>query len=479
MPYQPTLPSPYMTSIDASIDNVFRCLINPRDRIDLYDFSIKNSKGEEVYLQKHKANGVSDTSYTIDERLPFYGTPDNNSWLEIEVPLINPADGEATLINGRDYSWSIKLYHQYTYIADNHLQPSEVSTTNSILSPDYFFTTRTAPKITFSISEDEVISSSVLDVSVNYKSSPLHCTSSSKKEAPSVSYYCFNLYLDAQLVHTTGNIISSNIRYYYDGLISGKQYELELIIVDDEKTRTVVSRKFSVEYKNHSTPVIPEVAADYTKNCIDVDFGKNVVIKGNLEGDQTVVLSSYGSASSNTNGISLNSKQNLYWNERAEDVPLDLDNTVQIINWHGHEGFCGVIFEKTDKDNSLKNIVVRYDGTAFYYKFGTQAEVMVNNCYALNGGSISDYVLYGGDTGALTFESAICSDYSSPTEDNVKTAYSGIDESLCYILNDENEISDTDIILSNDMTYKYWWVIVVLENEVKFYRGQKFNAEVS
>ena len=50
MPYQPTFPYPYLEGIDVSKENnVFKCLINPRDEIVGYKITIlSNRDGSEV-----------------------------------------------------------------------------------------------------------------------------------------------------------------------------------------------------------------------------------------------------------------------------------------------------------------------------------------------------------------------------------------------------------------------------------------------
>ena len=40
MPYQPTSPIPYLGTIDSTVDNVFTCIINPRDTITQYVLKI-------------------------------------------------------------------------------------------------------------------------------------------------------------------------------------------------------------------------------------------------------------------------------------------------------------------------------------------------------------------------------------------------------------------------------------------------------
>jgi hypothetical protein len=48
------------------------------------------------------------------------------------------------------------------------------------------------------------------------------------------------------------------------------------------------------------------------------------------------------------------------------------------------------------------------------------------------------------------------------------------DENYLYILSESDEISDGDILIDNDLSYKYWWLIVLLPNEVQFIKTVPF-----
>lgn len=446
MPYQPTLPSPYLCAVDGDEvgGNIFRCLINARDKIDKYKLVIQkyiSSTGE------YSNDEIYNTEVTLST--PLCGNADNDSWLEINVP-------SGTLINGNDYIWYVILYTQNSDSTDYY----------SVYSPEYYFKARSKAVIDFSV--QSIVTSSELNIKVNY----------SQAENVNVSYYCFNLYLKGKKINSTGNVISSNIKYYYDGLLNNESYSLELIITDDDKTQTTMSADFDVSYHIYQSPVIPNVYLNHNKNCLDIDFGKNIIIKGKLQGNQNITLTKFKNGTTAeepnyTNAVVLSEDQNLYWNEKTGDLPLDLDKTAQIINWHGHNGFIGTIFEKLDYDNPLNKITVKYDGTAFYYKFGTSDEVKVNDVYEVIDGEVQAYSLYsGGITSAVYHRNDAT---TVPDESELISIYDSVDESMCYVLQDDDMIGEYDVILCNDMVFNYWWTIVVLDNEVRFIKGKKFS----
>ena len=95
MPYQPMSPTPYLETIDSTVDNIFVCVINPRDIISKYILRIvdmNSTTGESVLtvtedeagLQYTGTSSQIDTSILIDNlQLPLYGTYKNDTMLKI------------------------------------------------------------------------------------------------------------------------------------------------------------------------------------------------------------------------------------------------------------------------------------------------------------------------------------------------------------------------------------------------------------
>lgn len=211
------------------------------------------------------------------------------------------------------------------------------------------------------------------------------------------------------------------------------------------------------------------------------------------------------------NGIHLEENESILW-DTISDNPLVLpDNSSQVVHWHGTHGFNGVILEKINSDSPLGSTVVSYDGMNFSYKLGT--EDVVNFCpytgfaNAIAGRdehSTTDIVL-GYDPSSLTVTvsetalatvgnciqinkecrtitsvvvdgnfSIITIDRAFKTPPSTENEYVIYDENYLYILSESDEISDGDILIDNDLSYKYWWLIVLLPNEVQFIKTVPF-----
>ena len=98
MPYQPTSPIPYLGTIDSTVDNVFTCIINPRDTITQYVLKvidINSTTGEPVLTVTENESGLlySGTSEQIDTtritenlQLPLQGNYKTDTLLRIPIP---------------------------------------------------------------------------------------------------------------------------------------------------------------------------------------------------------------------------------------------------------------------------------------------------------------------------------------------------------------------------------------------------------
>ena len=132
MLYQPTFPSPYLETIDVEnpSGNVFKCLINPKNKVIGYKINILSNvdntfccalKGwiEDVdgVKKQKKAYSIDKTETTwtefenvpdIDSELPIVGSFSDQSWLEVLLP----SDVELNLSNDNDYKWNIILQEE-------------------------------------------------------------------------------------------------------------------------------------------------------------------------------------------------------------------------------------------------------------------------------------------------------------------------------------------------------------------------------
>lgn len=529
MNYPVTFPYPYLQGIDAEESNVFKCLINPRDTIKNYILTILDSSDDIVacvrgYLKEDNNGNIEqkkcckigekkevELSITPnDSKLPLRGVFDDETWLCVEIPsrveILGMETPKNILSNGNNYKWKLEVfdamydivpkvygtnhagsddyassvtfdkinglssndtsdlwfrygdeYYDVHHIADSQVflwerLPSDPTDSSKAETPiyigirryeypsEYYFQARKNPNIDFDI--PDIINSSTLDVNFTY----------TQEQSVPVSYYIFNLYLGSKLINTTGEIYSSDIRYKYFGLLNDSTYTLELILEDNVKRQFVYSKDFNVSYEIFNTLAAPLLEVNNQKCCINIDISSNAVISGVLEGQQDINLFKYkltdGSSEVETNAMRLND-QSIYWNKTNNlDLNIPYESSV-ILHWHGDTGFNGIIFEKIDESNWMTNVSVGFNGKSFYYKIGTNAVV--------------EYNIYEQEQSAI-FHS----------EDEIPNIEGN---TTLYILNEEDEILGTDILYSNDLTYKYWWHIIVLPDEVKFIRGQKYSEE--
>lgn len=493
---QSTFPSPYMNTIDVETTEeiTFKCCISPRDIVTDYLFTIKNFN-------------TNATVYTVSGTLqtPLYGGANGETWLEIAVP-------QGKLTNGNDYIWNVILANRkyvcatfpissntssIVYISDDSAKlvvdetvkknmliasynssttkyigfvsdvseyssgyntqikvlnktdyldmPEELTTKSTAIvyegmqSYDYYFKARSNGEILLTVPTE--INSPKIELGGEY----------AQAQNIRMAYYQFNLYCGAELINSTDNVVSSNLYYSYNGLETGKDYMLELIVVDDEKRQTTVYYDFVVQYKKHKSIIPPSVNIDYSDMSVRLDFSKLVSAEGELSDGaianyQTFIDSAF-ETSDTSNGLCLNKDEFVFWNSVNDVSSLNFNDTIQIIHWHGHEGFYGDIMRLSDDTNSTRDIVVGYDGEAFYYTIGVSSTVYFDP-------------------------------YTNGRATAIGTEGTSIDDLTLYILDDTDELKDDDYLLSNDIAYKYWWIIVVYPDRVEFVRSVKFEDTV-
>lgn len=495
MPYQPTSPIPYLGTIDSTVDNVFTCIINPRDTITQYVLKvidINSTTGEPVLTVTENESGLiySGTSEQIDTtritenlQLPLQGNYKTDTLLRIPIPAhyildksaeTKETDDEDKLYG--DYVWNITLYD---------------GNNKSSTSCDYFFMVR--DKVEVSLFNDETLLSTTDMNKISSSNIRLHATYSQPQNILP-AYYCFNIYLNGKVSYTTGNVISSNILLEYDSLITGNEYVLELLIYDDNKMQSRYIYNLNVSYGYFSAPINPVVEIDNDKTYSTVDYSDNISIVGKCDEDEdSPIYKKYLLSDTNTfpegdnsNGVCVPDNQFLYWDERTIGVPLDLDDTCQFINWHGHQGYDGIIVEKIDEESPLEKIIVghavpnsiRHSSNSllytdendefmpigivsvniqggFYYKFGTMPRTYISE-----------------------FAKVTSAIYKSDTSTNEDVATAQIQDDTLYIINDDDVLSDANILLTNDAPYNYWWTIGILKNSAAVYRNEKYSETV-
>lgn len=487
--YQPTHPTPYLETIDAKAvgGNVFKCLINPRDAVYKYVLTIVSVDTPtqtviiEGYIESNAQKKVIDHRVVeldqSDSVLPLKGTSNDGGWLQIYVP-----NNAYYFTNGRSYTWTLKL----TDVSNNY-----------ITTPEYYFSAYAAP--TASITLPEVWNSNHIKVSTSM---------SSPGDIISQKYILYHM---GEVIDETEEMYALNPPYEYDGLMSGQTYTIEWQRKDKFDRVASATATFRVEYENRQTAVFPVAEYDPQNTCVEIDYSKNGVIEGKVEGIENIELKKYlvnGEAPDTTNAVSLQRNQNIYW-DKINDRSLNLKDVYYALNWHGHQGFNGKIFEIIDEDYPLNTITAGYKDGSFYYKVGTLPEVTL---FAYESGVTAKAVAGADDYSAQTIITSV--DYSANTvtlssatgittdmlllingelykieaiSGNVVTVSESLPsgnllrcrviayrEDTFYNLTEDMTLNETDILFDNELTSNYWWNIFVNGDTCQFVRGSNY-----
>lgn len=415
MAYQPTLPKPYLTSIDATLvtGNVFSIVLNPKDIIAKYNLTIYDAESNErIY-----------TTGIVTLIPVLYGSLDSGTTLDVVVP------SSSGIQNGYNYTWSITLYD----IDDN-----------SVTTPLYYFIARTSPSIDFSV--DSVITSCEYEFTATY----------SQKQGESYLYYTFSLYSNGVLIDTSGEKMESKISYSYTSFMSDTQYRIDLTVVMNDRTEYTLSRNFSVSYNSQETPVFPIVQINKSKGYLDIDYSQSIYIAGHT--NNTEQYTTFKNVDTATPYVvtQLADGQYVYYDKINETKPIDISEGFTI---YLHENFLdlftGTIIELTDELTG-EVYTVRYDSKCFYYKIPGIIEI-----------SIDPYV----DDSFGIHKERSCIHSAGTTK-------SSLQYDTLYMLYPSDVITDGSVFMYNDITKNFWWHITLLPDKVIFIKGDKYIESV-
>ena len=589
MLYQPTFPSPYLETIDVEnpTGNIFKCLINPKNKVVGYKMSILSNLDNSICcqikgsLEEIDNSMVQKKSYSVDggttwvefetipeedSVLPVIGNYSDESWLQVLIP----SDVDLGLSNNSDYKWNITLQEEnpnvkvftatfYNSTTKNgtdsvcylnkiegiettimyvkyknavkqivdiydsngsytqlYLDSSFDSITKGdsceiltvcLTSYDYYFRARKTPVVTFEVPDTINSSSNIFTANVDRNN---------------IASYKFELYLGADLIDTSENMYSNDISYTYDGFISGNQYSIKLTVITEDDEAIIEERNFNISYNVSQSTILVNTKIDNEINGIYLDFSSQMSILGTISDNTDVVYKKYKNPNDETpdseNSIHLERKQSLYWNSinNVNDLVIPNDSTT-IIHWHGDLGFNNKIVELSNNRLITEKVTIGYNSKEFYYKIGAKdmeyytpytngyANAIAGRDEFSVGGQIKTYSRVGGVTQVsipltdkvqsgmyisilgerklitevvnetdtiLTLESPFSVDILSGEN------YYIYDELRCYIFSDEDVPEGTDIFVENDMGYNYWWLIVILPNEVKFIKTKRYTDTV-
>lgn len=519
---------------NSVIDSAYKsfCQIIEIGCIDKYGCFSSISKTSEKFLYQ----GATNLDYVIQFK---YNKSFSSEFLSLnyfkgkkvsksETAWIDPLIFGSSSYNSSDESWwkgltedgepiNYNFENGVTYVdfSDTTYDSFELYVNGSI-SPDYYFLTSTPIVLSFN-SIPETITSNYIKVSTTITG-----------PKTSIVSYVYNLYLNGEIIDTTGDVYSPNIRpYEYGNLVSGQSYYLECIVTDINNDTIKTDTAFDVLYENYQTLVSPLATYNTKNSCVDLDFSQNSSILGEInsgKAEYKTVKNPDGSVGEKC--LSLSTEQVLSYNTVNEYNPLDLDGNSFAFVWHGNGYYPSgrvPIFELINSDGKGEgdNIIVGVEDGYLYYKKPLDpnsfylSDVMYYNPYkneynqfpstaqdvgrktlaeqkvikSVNtwnsstrikitipwnsgdkGFDNGDFILYNDETYGIT-EAAIDNEnklksfviYAPKGQCTIEVGDTIISykKNTIYELGEKTELSDSDILFSNDMLNKYWYLIVV------------------
>lgn len=414
MPQRPTFPSPYLNSIDATKDNDFICLINERDIIKGYSFTIYSLDG------KTKAYEISVDD--LGDKI-IYGGRGNDSYLIVNVPSNNPKnDLRSELENGKEYKWSVKL-------TDN--------LGNKVTSKEYYF--KCVESATLSIRSEDIIEDTLNIASTTFLGT-YTCSS------PMV-YYKFILYKDNELIVDTGEVYSPYISFEYDMFVNGS-YSLELIVENETKARSETRMDFIVDYAVAPTNIAPKCSVSPNENSVLIDFSEQMTIppiyESSSEGFKEINISD------TLKGLYIPKNAKLSWQERvgvSDGLNIDEDNfSIQIM--------ANLPYGKQGE-------ILRLSGDSEIIVFYDRFELI----YGYSKGLSGRIKIHEGDE-----------EYTSGNISSLDTIDNNKIYAYTFNNNDKyNFTEDYQFVFQNPMNV-FWWLITITQDGVTATKGVDVNV---
>ena len=166
---------------------------------------------------------------------------------------------------------------------------------------------------------------------------------------------------NSELLDSSDLIYSSNVKYSFDGFLSGVSYGVRFVITDNvgQETDTGIVT-FNVSYSSPSLIIQADAENVCKDSCIKVSWGNLIQILGTVSGTYSYVQQDY--LDLGTHGLHLDSSSILTYT----DINMLVNGTLPIFIWTPTStSFVGLIAEFT---NSLTfdSLKIYYDGAKFY-----------------------------------------------------------------------------------------------------------------
>lgn len=239
--YQSKFLSPMNTSIDATVNNIFSCILQGSS-ITKYNAKIyNNSTGVQVYT-------------TGD--VPISPTKYNGDLLEFTVP-------QNTLTNGIEYKWEITTFEQ----------------TSSATSMPSIFRALTTPTVAIS-----------LPTTITSQSYTFNFSYSQVQNVPILYWYMEFRDSNNELLKTTDRNYNGNISYKYSGFVSGQTYSVKAIVVSSSGLESQSAiYNFAVAYSKPNVTLIPTIVQDCVTSIVNIIWGGAIIVFGVITGTYSYI----------------------------------------------------------------------------------------------------------------------------------------------------------------------------------------------
>ena len=172
-------------------------------------------------------------------------------------------------------------------------------------------------------------------------------TTYTQAQGVGVKYYIYNLYNETGvLLDTTGQVYSSLLTYSYDAFLSGSQYSLEVIVVNQDNVEVESGiQSFSVSYGTPDLSIPPTVEIKRDLNAIQVDWISDKQAIGVATGTTSFVTDF---PFAGTNSVNIQSGTVTF--SEISGTPLDIDTTAY-----------GILSNINTPINKIGNLLRLYD----------------------------------------------------------------------------------------------------------------------
>ena len=239
----------------------------------------------------------------------------------VEAEMYLKIGSELRQITSYDYSTGTAVIES-AFAATPAAGTSYSVITSFIYTPYYPFKGRTTPivAITAPIEDAQVITS------VGYE----FIGSYSQAENILMKYFIFNVYnANNELVNTSGQIYSNNIRYFVEELSNDSAtnpYTIELVINNQDDVTTTVSKTFSIQYEPLEIQFPPTVRYDEDIAAAIIKWTQQLQSFGIVDGAVTYEKNAYNDFHS----VVLNSDTSITYNA-INSKPMNLSEKSTIL----------------------------------------------------------------------------------------------------------------------------------------------------